>query len=45
MAQVEVEVEGLHEPQRGDIGPAHVSPLFFLLSLLQSPCGVTCTKA
>ena len=31
MAQVEVEVEvgGLDEPQRGGIGLTHVSPLFF----------------
>ena len=38
MAQIEVEVGGLNEPQRGSIGLAHASPLSFLLQ--QSLCGV-----
>ena len=39
MAQVEVDAEvrdlvvGLHEPQRGGIGLAHASPLFFAITI------------
>ena len=42
MAQVEVEVEvevgGLDEPQRGGIGLAHTSPLLFLAITISVWC-------